>query len=315
VSGAPIAAGDVILVAGEALYDLVLDGSVELRAHPGGGPFNTARTIGRLQQPVAYLGRLSTDRFGTTLERMLAGDGVRLDAVVRTDEPTTLALAEIDETGSARYRFYERATSAPGLTPEVALAALPAAIGVLHVGTLGLALEPMATALEAVVDQLAGRALVAVDPNCRPAIIADPVAYRARLRRIVGRSDLVKASEDDLLWLDPQRSAPDAARALLELGPAVVLLTRGSAGALVVTADGDVPVPAPAVDVVDTIGAGDAFGGGFLAWWRAHGLGRAELADVDKVLEATRFASLVAARTCEHAGASPPFLRELENAQ
>ena len=78
---------------------------------------------------------------------MLAADGVRLDAVVRTDEPTTLALAELDETGSARYRFYERATSAPGLTPEAALAALPPAVGILHVGTLGLTLEPMATAL------------------------------------------------------------------------------------------------------------------------------------------------------------------------
>ena len=80
------------------------------RAHPGGGPFNTARTIGRLEQPVAFLGRLSSDRFGTTHERMLAEDAVRLDAVVWTDEPTTLALAEVDASGSARYRFYERGT-------------------------------------------------------------------------------------------------------------------------------------------------------------------------------------------------------------
>ena len=109
-----IAPEDVILVGGEALYDLVYDGDEDLQGHPGGAAFNTARTIGRLGQPVAYLGRLSTDRFGTRLERMLAADGVRLDAVVRTDEPTTLALAELDETGSARYRFYERATSAPG---------------------------------------------------------------------------------------------------------------------------------------------------------------------------------------------------------
>ena len=117
----------MILVGGEALFDLVYDGDEDLQGHPGGAAFNTARTIGRLGQPVAYLGRLSTDRFGTRLERMLAADGVRLDAVVRTDEPTTLALAELDETGSARYRFYERATSAPGLTPEAALAALPPA--------------------------------------------------------------------------------------------------------------------------------------------------------------------------------------------
>src|SRR4051794_41118206 len=255
---------DVILVGGEALYDLVLDASDHLHGHPGGGPFNTARTIGRLQQPVAYLGRLSTDRFGTTLERMLAADGVRLDAVVRTEEPTTLALAEIDETGSARYRFYERATSAPGLTPEAALATLPPAVGILHVGTLGLTLEPMATALEAVVEELSGKALVAVDPNVRPWVIGDPDGYRRRLRRVMTRSDVVKVSEEDLAWLDPQRTPAAAARALLDVGPRVVLLTRGGDGAVTVTAGGDVPVPAPPVKVVDTIGAGDAFGGGFL---------------------------------------------------
>lgn len=310
-SAGSIAVEDVILVGGEALYDLVFDGAEDLRGHPGGGPFNTARTIGRLQQPVAFLGRLSTDRFGTKLERMLAADGVRLDAVVRTDEPTTLALAELDETGSARYRFYERATSAPGLTPEAALAALPHAVGILHVGTLGLTLEPMATALEAVVEELSGKALVAVDPNVRPWVIGDADTYRRRLRRVLGRSDLVKVSEEDLAWLDPQRTTAAAARALLELGPKVVLLTRGGDGAVVVTGAGDVPVAAPAVEVVDTIGAGDAFGGGVLAWWRSQGLGRDDLANVDLVVEAARFGALVAARTCARAGASPPFLHEL----
>jgi fructokinase len=306
-----IAAEDVILVGGEALYDLVVDGSENLRAHPGGGPFNAARTIGRLQQPVAYLGRLSTDRFGTTLERMLAADGVRLDAVVRTDEPTTLALAEVDETGGATYHFYERGTSAPGLTPEAALAALPPAVGILHVGTLGLTLEPIASALEAVVEALSGKALVAVDPNVRPPAIADADAYRRRLQRVLTLSDLVKVSEEDLAWLDPERAPAAAARGLLELGPKVVLLTRGSHGALVVTPAGETTVGAPAITVADTIGAGDAFGGGFLAWWHSQGLDRADLADSDLVVEATRFGALVAARTCERAGASPPFLHEL----
>jgi fructokinase len=310
---AALPARDVVLVAGEALYDLVVDSSEEVRAHPGGGPFNTARTIARLEQPVGYLGRLSTDRFGTTLERMLAGDGVRLDAVVRTEEPTTLALAEIDQTGSATYRFYERATSAPGLTPDVALAALPASVSILHVGTLGLVLEPMATALEAVIDELAGHAMVVVDPNCRPSVIADPVGYRTRLRRILGLADVVKVSEEDLAWLDPQRPPVAAARALLALGPRVILLTRGGDGAIVVTAGGEDRVPVPAIEVVDTIGAGDAFGGGFVAWWRAHDLGRGALDDRDTVLGAARFGSAVAARTCERAGASPPFLSELED--
>ena len=94
-------------------------------------------------------------------------------------------------------------------------------------------------------------------------------------------------------------------------GPAVVLVTRGGEGSVVVCADGDIAVPAPQIEVVDTIGAGDAFGAGFLAWWRSHGLGSAELADVERVVDATRFAVLVAARTCERAGASPPRLDEL----
>jgi fructokinase len=311
-TGNSLVVEDVILVAGEALYDLVVEASDAVRAHPGGGPFNTARTIGRLQQPVAFLGRLSTDRFGTTLERMLGSDGVRLDAVIRTDEPTTLALAEIDETGSARYRFYERATSAPGLTTEAALAALPSAVGILHVGTLGLTLEPMATALEAVVEELAGAALVVVDPNVRPWVISDADGYRRRLRRVLGRSHLVKVSEEDLAWLDPQRTPAAAARALLDAGPQVILLTRGGDGVTVVMRDAEVAVPAPAVEVVDTIGAGDAFSGGFLAWWRSHGKGADALGDPEVVGEATRFAALVAARTCERPGASPPYLRELE---
>jgi fructokinase len=306
-----VAPDDVILVGGEALYDLVYEGDEDLHGHPGGAAFNTARTIGRLGQPAAYLGRLSTDRFGTRLERLLVADGVRLDAVVRTDEPTTLALAELDETGSARYRFYERATSAPGLTPEAALAALPPAVGILHVGTLGLALEPMASALAAVVEELSGQALVMVDPNVRPSIIADADSYRSRLRRVLRLSDVVKVSEEDVAWLDPQRSAADAARMLLQAGPRVVLLTCGADGVRVMTGAGDVVVAAHEVEVVDTIGAGDAFGGGFLAWWRAQGLGREQLDDQAAVVAAATFGALVAARTVARAGASPPYLHEV----
>jgi fructokinase len=302
---------DLILVGGEALYDLVLDDADVLRAHPGGGPFNTARTIGRLQQPVAYLGRVSTDRFGRRLDRMLAADGVRLDTVVHTEEPTTLALAEVDDEGVATYRFYEQGTSAPGLTAEQAVAALPASVGVVHIGTLGITLEPMATALEAVVEALADDALIALDPNCRPWVITDPAAYRRRLKRLLRRSHVLKVSEEDLAYLDPHRPPVEAGRAMLDHGPAVALVTRGPLGAVVVTPDEEIAVPAPPIELVDTIGAGDAFGGGFLAWWRSQGYGRDELQQTDVVVEATGFACLVAARTCARAGASPPHLSEL----
>ena len=142
---------------------------------------------------------------------MLAADGVRLDAVVRTDEPTTLALAELDETGSASYRFYERATSAPGLDardgarrrcrpPSRSCTSGPSA-------SRSSRWRPR---IEAVVEELSGQALVMVDPNIRPWVIGDADTYRRRLRRVLARSDVVKVSEEDLAWLEPQRSAAAA---------------------------------------------------------------------------------------------------------
>ena len=300
----------LIVVAGEALIDLVPGDGGTLVPHAGGGPFNTARALGRLERPVAFLGRVSTDRFGARLAGLLAEDGVRLDAHVRTDDPTTLALVELDARGAAVYRFYTEGTAAAGLEPAVALAALPGA-AYLHVGTLGLVLEPTAGAVEALVAELAGRALVMADPNCRPAVIADPAGYRARLDRVLRGADVVKVSDEDLAWLAPGVPAAEAARALLDRGPAVVLLTRGADGALVLTGTGEEPVAAPPVTVIDTIGAGDAFSGGWLAWWSERGLGRDALGDTAAVAEATRFACLVAGRTCERAGAQPPARAEL----
>lgn len=297
-----------ILVAGEALYDLVADGHGALTGHPGGGPFNVARTIGRLGEPVAYLSRLSTDQLGATHASMLARDGVALDAVVRTSDPTTLALASLDAVGAASWSFYSTGTAAAGLTPGAALGALPEQVAALHVGTLGLVLEPLATALEAVVERLAGTAMIVLDPNVRPQVIDDEQAFRARLERVLAHTDLVKVSEEDLAWLDPGRAPPAAARALLERGPSAALLTRGGDGATVVSAAADIPIAPVATEVVDTIGAGDAFGGAFLAWWISHGLGRGELAVDELVVEAARFAAVVAARTVARAGASPPRL-------
>ena len=305
--------GNPILVGGEALYDLVLDEHGNVTGHAGGGPFNTARTIGRLGRRAAFLGRLSSDRLGAMHERMLADDGVDLACVVHSTDPTTLALASFDRAGgAASYSFYTDGTAAAGLTPEDALAVLPAAVAALHVGTLGLVLEPLASAIEAVVERLAGQTTIVLDPNVRSQAIACEQAYRARVERLISRSDVVKVSEEDLAWLDPDRSPQAAARAVLGRGPSAVLLTRGADGALVVTHGGDTPIAAVPAEVVDTIGAGDAFGGGFLAWWISRALRRADLAQDDLVVQAARFAAVVAARTVAQAGAVPP--RVLENA-
>jgi fructokinase len=302
---------DPVVVTGEALVDLVLARDGSLVGHPGGGPYNVARTIGRLEQPVAYLGRISTDGFGARLRRELEADGVSLDNVVATDAPTTLALAELDAAGAASYHFYAAGTSAPGLTLEAATVALPERIATFYLGTLGLVFEPMATTLAAIVAGMDGDTLVALDPNCRPTMIEDPAAFRGRLSRLLARTDVLKASEEDLEWLDPGADPVIAARALLASDHAVALVTLGGDGALVVTRNHVREIASPLVEVVDTIGAGDSFIGAFLAHWHGRGLGRAGLLRLDDVAEAAVFACHVAAVTCSRAGADPPRLGEL----
>ena len=297
----------MIVVAGESLIDLIPNDPGQLTAHCGGGPFNTAQALARLGQRVSFLGSISDDALGLRLRSRLVEEGVAVDTLVATSLPTTLALAEIDKTGSARYRFYTDGTAASALTVPDALAALPAAYDALYVGGLGLALEPIADAIAALVQAAndAG-ALVMVDPNVRPSAIRARAPYLAGLQRVLQRAHVVKVSVEDLAWLQPERTPADAARALLDAGPRVVLLTRSADGALVVTPSAVVKVAAFPAAVVDTIGAGDAFSAGFLAWWRQRAGDRDRLGDIDAVADAARFASLVAGRACERAGAAPP---------
>ena len=302
----------MIVVAGESLIDLIVGADARVEAIPGGGPYNAARTLGRLGRPVAFLGRLSTDRFGTILRAGLAADGVDLSLTPSTDAPTLLAVAELNAAGAAVYHFYDQGTAAPGLSVADVPDGLPATTAALHVGTLGLVFEPIATTIETLVASAPAELLVMVDPNCRPTAIRDPDAYRARLDRILGRADVVKVSVDDVAWLDPGTDPDGAARRILARGPAAVILTDGDRPVRLFTPTGANEIPVPAVRVVDTVGAGDAFGAAFLAAWTGGGRGRADLSDEVALVEPTRFAIEVGTRTTTRAGAEPPTLAELE---
>jgi fructokinase len=153
---------------------------------------------------------------------------------------------------------------------------------------------------------------VFVDPNCRPLTIPDRGAYIARLHRVLARADVVKVSGDDLDYLAPGVDGVQACRDLLALGPQVVLFTDGAETVHVLTRGGDeFAVAVPSVEVVDTVGAGDSFGGGFLATWVDAGLDRTGLGDVAALERAVERAVVVAGITCTRAGAEPPRLDDL----
>lgn len=306
----------MIVVCGEALIDIVPAEDGTRRPIPGGGPFNTARALARLGAPTAFLGRLSTDAFGVMLAEQLKADGADLSLVSYGPESTTLAVAELDGKGLAEYEFFVDGTSAPNLTPKMLPARLPAEVAALHIGTLGLVLEPIATTLTDMALRECEQRAVMLDPNIRSRLVTDARAYRERLDRLIAHSTIVKASETDLEWLFPEMATEAGADRLLELGARLVLVTLGPTGALAASSSGRVRVAAPEVEVVDTIGAGDAFGAAVLAWLHDHDALRADLAlDNDQLRSMLSFACLVAAITCTRVGADPPWRSELADSK
>ncbi len=299
-----------MVVCGEALMDMIRNADGTRRAMPGGGPFNTARALARLGVPTAFLGRFSTDKFGQELAALLATDGVSLSLASTGPEPTTIAVADLDRDGFAEYQFLIEGTSAPSLTPSAMPEHLADDVDAIHIGTLGLTLEPMASTLaEFALRERAGRLLM-IDPNIRPGLLDE--SYRDRLNSLIRACTVVKASDRDLAWLYPDRDYAAAAADVLAQGVSLVVVTLGADGAFGAHRDVRLRVATPPVDVVDTIGAGDAFGAGILAWLHDHDLVRPSLVlSEDQLRSALDYACHVASLTVARAGADPPRKSEL----
>ncbi|WP_067180165.1 carbohydrate kinase family protein [Microtetraspora niveoalba] len=296
----------MIIVCGEALIDLVPAGAENTwRAVPGGGPANTAVALARLGTPARLLCRLSRDGFGRRLRDHLTTNGVDLSLAAEAAEPTTLAVVDLDEHGSADFRFYMERTADWQWTPGELPASLPPGTRALHVGSLASVLPPGADVLRSWAARHRGEATVVYDVNVRPAVLPGREPYLERVEAWLTAAHVVKASEEDLRWLHPERHPLDTARTwLADHGLDLVLVTRGAAGAVALRADGP-PVEAAGVPVrvVDTVGAGDAFTGAFLHATADRGMGLAD---------ALGYAVRAAALTCTREGAAPPSRAEVD---
>lgn len=311
-----------VVVAGEALVDLVPGPDGTLRALAGGSPFNVAVGLGRLDVPTVLLAPLSTDAHGDLLAGRLDEAGARAVPSARTARATTSATVRLDREGHATYTFALEGTSAAAMTDEElrdAIAEEPAvATAPLHVSLGAVTLTAAGTGilLARLLAEAAQRPFVSLDPNVRPAVITDLAAERATIARAVAGVDLVKVSDADLIALYPERDPLAVAGGWARSGPALVVVTRGAEGATAVRTDaGTIAVAGVPVDVVDTVGAGDAFTSGLLAGLDQRGLlDRAALAAADATVlrEVLSFAARVAAITCTRDGADPPRRDELD---
>ena len=287
-------------------------------AHVGGSPLNVAGGLAKLGQPTAFLARFSTDPFGRILRAYAAATGADLSLAVDSPSPTTMAVVQLDADGGARYDFYVGGTADWGWT-AAELEFLPASVQLVHFGSLTSWLPPGADVVRQRVASLhaAGRVLISYDPNVRPGLLTDPLRAREMIEASVAQAHLVKASIEDLDYLYPGVDPDTIARRWLDLGPILIVITRGADGSCAFSRAGMVFRPAFVVTVVDTVGAGDAFMSGLLdGLMRAGTTSPAQLrdfvADPVKVGRVLEDAAVIAGVVCSRAGAASPTREQLD---
>ncbi|MCA5892429.1 carbohydrate kinase [Isoptericola sp. NEAU-Y5] len=299
-----------VLAVGEALVDVVHRPDGTSAEHPGGSLANVALTLGRLGRDVRLATWLGADARGDAVRSWLGESHVEAAPGSDGAARTSVAQATLDASGAATYEFDLEWRVPAGVATDAGTLAV-------HTGSIAAVLEPGATDVRRLVEAARATSTITYDPNARPALMGDAADARPRIEELVALADVVKVSDEDLAWLVPGADPLDAARAWLRSGPAIVVVTCGGSGATALTEAGEVTVAAPAVDVVDTVGAGDSFMGALLDWlWGAGLLGAARrdaLRGIDRDATARMLtrAAAVAAVTVSRAGANPPWPPDL----
>lgn len=298
-----------ILIAGEALTDIVVDADGARREHPGGSPLNVAVALSRLGHDAHLLTAIGDDARGDAIRAHLDESGVQLTPASVRPGRTSTAEAVLDAHGAATYTF--------DLTWDPDTADLPETPDTVHTSSIAAVLEPGATTLSALLRSARGSSTISYDPNARPTLMGAPEDVRARIEENIALSDVVKASDEDVAWLYGTEDVEDVAASWRDLGPSLTVLTRGGDGAVAFSASGRVQVAPVQVEVVDTVGAGDTFSAGILDALAAKGLLGADRREMlaaipsDDLATVLRRAAALSAITVSRAGANPPWSHEI----
>lgn len=309
----------MLTVIGEGLVDVV-QRPTGIEAHVGGSPLNVAVGLARLSHAVQFIGRYGRDAYGDSVAAHLRSSSVMVpqgpDSL-----PTSVATALIDDDGAATYTF-DLAWELPGLIERLPF--MLQGTTLLHTGSIATMLAPGAAEVLSAVERAHPSATISFDPNCRPSIVADVDYARRQAEKFVSLADIVKASDEDLQWLYPGEDILESARRWLSLGgaegPAIVVVTRGAANPWGITAAGEAEAVTPAVDVADTVGAGDSFMAALLSGVVDLGLDGAQnrkdlrAMSPETLGELLAHAATAAAVTVSRAGANPPTRAELNHA-
>jgi fructokinase len=302
----------MLLSCGDALIDFLpvrsTDGRDAIVPVVGGSCLNIAVGAARLGAPTGFVGGISTDLFGRMIADHAGASQVELRYATRSEHQTTLAFVRSVD-GEPQYAFYDEGTASRNWTYRRGSMAF-GEIDAVHVGSTTLIDEKTATETLAMVEDISGSATISFDPNCRPNLVRHKARYVERMDAFAANAGIVRMSDVDFEFLYGGSDYADKAKSLLAAGASLVVVTRGARGAQAWHREaGTIEVQAPAVEVVDTIGAGDSFQAALLFALRAIGrIDTVSLAEANsgELRRALSFASVCAAFTCGRAGADPP---------
>ena len=285
----------LMLCAGEALTDMIHQGNEQWVSRVGGSTWNVARALAVLGERTGFAGAISRDRFGDSLWAASEAVGLDLRLLQRADRSPLLAVVEQGE--PPRYFFVGDDSADLHFNPDQLPAGWADSLRWAHFGGISLARQPLASTLVKLAGQLKAKGVaISFDPNYRNLM---DERYTPTLHAMAALADVIKVSDDDLRGLFPGLGLDEALQQLRALNPsAYCLLTRGGQRASLFHGSERCDARAPAVAVVDTVGAGDASVAGLL-----HSLARHPGRRLQSHLHAALAAGSAA---CLQAGATPP---------
>ena len=297
-----------LCVLGEYIIDFTWQGRDEkgfpkYTQNPGGAPANVACAASRLGAPAGIITKLSNDVFGKFLYSYAESLGfVDLRGVIRSDDPTGIAFALLDETGERDFVFYRHNCADAMLKPEDIPVELLKECDVLHFSSVSLAASPAREAtLHAVRLARQMGKTISFDINFRPPLWEKPEEAKAAVAEAMALADIVKASEEEAVMFGTESPA-EAAKVFLDRGPSLVLITFGGDGSCFYTAETSANIPSFRVKAVDTTGAGDNFMGAFLSRFIREGKAVNQLTP-DTLTDMLRYANAAGAICASRYGA------------
>ncbi len=254
-----------VWVTGDAVVDLIPDSESSYLKCPGGAPANVAVAIARLDGDAAFVGRVGQDPLGRFMQQTLKQEQVDTQMMILDEaQRTSTVIVDLDDSGERSFTFMVK----PSADQFLETSDLPTFTQGqwLHVCSIALANEPSrSSTLEAMRQIKAAGGYVSFDPNLREEVWANPEELKPVVREAITLADVVKFSDDELLFLTGSDTLEQGVEALKPFKNTLALITQGAKGALVLFEKTQQLIASQAVSPVDTTGAGDAFVGGLLA--------------------------------------------------